>query len=209
MSSRRSKIEPASFLRHFDQLLGQLNTTHTPTAVHVSGLTGWEDILATPADRPCAVSIHLLRTHVASVCLGLSSPLQFVVTLLRDVLLACPLAEGDSLLSHEMRTALKCSLMEILAVKATVDDMIATASRRFHEAEEVSINVSRVARDSLRNGCMSLLEGEELGASTERKDEALQGMDVWVAYMDAELAVGNHSRALKVGYTLALLMRTI
>jgi hypothetical protein len=196
MSSRQSQLDSGPFLRHFDRLLGRVNA-----APDSSGVTGVEDTIITPFDRPCLVSLRLLRSHVACVGLGLASPLQFVVNLLRDVLIVVGESTGtgecDTGISRYMQTALKCALLEILAIKAVLDDVVATASQRHSDGVSASTYVCRQASSTLRTASMQLLEGEELGAET-RGCENEACMDVWVAYLDAELAVGNASRALKV-----------
>ena len=193
MSKVPHQNKPHSFLRKLEYLLLSCGRDGEEAKVGLH-CTGIDDLSLTPGDSVCRCSLMLLRRHLACACLGVSSPLQFVSQLVADLI-------KNPLLSNPMVTMLKCVSMEILASSMVLDRLVDRA-RSLCLAPAASLPVSTgslpaVRVEDFRAVCMSLLEREELSGAGDGRRLA-EGVEVWVAYMDAEFTAGNALRARKV-----------
>ena len=193
-----------SFLRRMEGLLLSLHLHGSGQGGEMQMRTGMAHVEVTPADSVCRCSVDLLRRHVACECLGLSSPFRFLLKMINDILDLCNNgAHSCSVaLSTPMQASLKCILLELYAVEAKLDIVLANAKRKCSLAPQpTSADTTDSSLASFKEKCMKLLDGEDLSTSEGRQSSG--SMHVWTAYVDAEIDVGNLSQARKVGNGLA------
>jgi hypothetical protein len=182
----------SGYLRHLDYLLskavGQSETySLDQKSDFFSACCEFETIFS--------FSPELVMKHQCCYVLGISSPLDFVLQLIQQVLDIYEHWRGQSLpiFTQNFQRFLKSSLLTLIPMKLKLNQQL---SKHFQSPTNHCLDEKSI----LRNLSIALLRGEEICSDENTTTAAGEppSLAVWCSYIDAELLGSNQTQARKV-----------
>lgn len=152
-------------------------------------------IIFNEIESVCYFTPNIIKKHQCCVLLGLSSPLDFTIRMIQDILITYNRwkDQGFEIFSLNFQRFLKSCLLTLISERMRINN-------------EIPKNLIKSSIDSLnfdankfRELSIELLQGEEILQEIDNITTITNpSMDVWNNYIDAELRTLNINQAKKV-----------